>query len=52
MNYDIIITGTIGGWDCLSTGYVRYLLDQKKNKDVHVAFCSLGGYVMDGLIMA
>ena len=51
MNYDIIITGTIGGWDCLSTGYVRYLLDQKKNKDVHVAFCSLGGYVMDGLIM-
>lgn len=51
MNYDIIITGTIGGWDCLSTGYVRYLLDQKKNKEVHVAFCSLGGYVMDGLIM-
>ena len=30
---------------------MRYLLDQKKNKDVHVAFCSLGGYVMDGLIM-
>ena len=51
MNYDIIITGTIGGWDCLSTGYVRYLLEQKKNKEVHVAFCSLGGYVMDGLIM-
>lgn len=51
MRYDIVITGTIGGWDCLSTGYVRYLLDQKKDKDVHVAFCSLGGYVMDGLVM-
>lgn len=49
MQYDIVISGTIGGWDCLSAGYVRYLLNQKKNKDVHVAFCSLGGYVMDGL---
>lgn len=51
MQYDIVISGTIGGWDCLSTGYVRYLLDQKKGKEVHVAFCSLGGYVMDGLVM-
>lgn len=51
MQYDIIITGTIGGWDCLSVGYVRYLLNQKKDKDVHVGFCSLGGYVKDGLEM-
>lgn len=51
MQYDIVISGTIGGWDCLSTGYVRYLLDQKKDKDVHVAFCSLGDYVRDGLVM-
>lgn len=51
MKYDIVISGTIGGWDCLSTGYVRYLLNQKKDKDVHVAFCSLGGYVMDGLVL-
>lgn len=51
MNYDIVISGTIGSWDCLSTSYVRYLLDQKKDKDVHVAFCSLGGYVMDGLVL-
>lgn len=49
MQYDIVISGTIGGWDCLSAGYVRYLLNQRKNKDVHVAFCSLGGYVMEGL---
>lgn len=51
MEYDIVINGTIGGWDCLSTGYVRYLLNQKKNKEVHVAFCSLGGYVKDGLVL-
>lgn len=51
MNYDLVITGTIGGWDCLPTGYIRFLLSQKKDKDVHVAFCSFGGYVMDGLIM-
>lgn len=51
MEYDIVINGTIGGWDCLSTGYVKYLLDQKKNKEVHVAFCSLGGYVKDGLVL-
>lgn len=51
MHYDIVISGTIGSWDCLSAGYVRYLLDQKKDKDVHVAFCSLGGYVKEGLVM-
>lgn len=51
MEYDIVINGTIGGWDCLPTGYVKYLLDQKKNKEVHVAFCSLGGYVKDGLVL-
>lgn len=51
MEYDIVINGTIGGWDCLSTGYVKYLLDQKRNKEVHVAFCSLGGYVKDGLVL-
>lgn len=39
----------IGGWDCLSTGYLRYLLNLNRGKDVHVAFCSLGGYVKDGL---
>lgn len=41
----------IGGWDCLSTGYLRYLLNLNRGKDVHVAFCSLGGYVKDGLEM-
>lgn len=51
MKYDIIISGTIGAWDCLSTGYVRYLLEQRKDKDIHVAFCSLGGYVKDGLVL-
>lgn len=49
MQYDIVISGTIGGWDSLPAGYVRYLLNQKKDKEVHVAFCSLGGYVMEGL---
>lgn len=49
MQYDIVISGTIGGWDSISAGYVRYLLNQRKGKEVHVAFCSLGGYVMEGL---
>ncbi len=51
MQYDIVISGMIGGWDCLSTGYLRYLLNLNRGKDVHVAFCSLGGYVKDGLEM-
>ncbi len=51
MKYDITISGTIGSWDSLSTDYVQYYLGQHKDKDVHVAFCSLGGYVMDGLVL-
>lgn len=49
MQYDIVISGTIGSWDCLSTGYLRYVLNGKKDSEVHVAFCSLGGYVKTGL---
>ena len=49
MEYDIIISGSIGSWDCLSPEYVRWMLAKNKDKEVHVGFCSLGGYVKDGL---
>lgn len=50
MEYDLVISGTIGSWwNGCSADYVRYKLAQKKGKDVHVGFCSLGGYVKDGL---
>lgn len=49
MKYDIVISGTIGGYDSLSPGYVRYLLSQNKDKEVNVGFCSLGGLLTDGL---
>lgn len=49
MEYDIIISGSIGSWDCLSPEYVRWMLAKSKDKEVHVGFCSLGGYVKDGL---
>lgn len=48
MKYDIYINGTIGGWGT-SADYVRYRLNDFKNKRCDVAICSLGGYVTDGL---
>ena len=50
MDYNIVIRGTIGSWwDCPSVDYVRYILNQNKNKEVHIGFSSYGGYVKDGL---
>lgn len=52
MDYQLVISGTIGSWwGSCSADYVRYVLNQNKDKDVHVGFCSLGGYVKDGLEM-
>lgn len=48
MKYDLIISGTIGSWGC-SADYVQYVLNNHKDTDVHVAICSLGGFVDDGL---
>lgn len=52
MKYNLVISGTIGSWwgGC-SADYVRYILNQNKDKEVHVGFCSLGGFVKDGLEM-
>lgn len=47
-NYDIYLTGEVGGWG-ITADYVRYILDKKKNQPVNVAICSLGGYVNTGL---
>mgnify|MGYP004575876115 FL=1 len=50
MDYAIVISGTIGSWwNGCSADFVRYTLNKNKDKDVHVGFCSLGGYVKDGL---
>ena len=50
MKYNLVISGEIGGWwNGCSADYVRYVLNCNKDKDVHVGFCSLGGYVKDGL---
>ncbi len=52
MDYQLVISGTIGSWwSGTSADYVRYVLNNNKGKDVHVGFCSLGGYVKDGLEM-
>lgn len=52
MDYQLVISGTIGSWwNGCSADYVRYVLNKNKNKDVHIGFCSLGGYVKDGLEM-
>lgn len=52
MVYNLVISGTIGSWwNGCSADYVRYVLNQNKGKEVHVGFCSLGGYVKDGLEM-
>jgi len=52
MVYQIVISGTIGSWwNGCSADYVRYVLNENKGKEVHVGFCSLGGYVKDGLEM-
>ncbi|MCH4213335.1 MAG: Clp protease ClpP [Prevotella sp.] len=52
MEYQIVISGTIGSWwSSCSADYVRYVLNNNKNKEVHVGFCSLGGMVKDGLEM-
>lgn len=45
--YDLFLTGTVG-WS-ISTGYVKYVLDNAKDKPVKVAISSLGGYVDTGL---
>lgn len=50
MTYNLVISGTIGSWwSGCSADYVRYVLNQNKGKEVHVGFCSLGGFVKDGL---
>lgn len=50
MQYNIVISGTIGSWwEGCSADYVRWVLNNNKGKEVHVGFCSLGGYVKDGL---
>ena len=52
MEYALVISGTIGcWWNGCSADYVRYTLNKNKDKDVHVGFCSLGGFVKDGLEM-
>lgn len=52
MNYNLIISGEIGSWwNGCSADYVRYVLNTNKDKEVHVGFCSPGGYVADGLEM-
>ena len=52
MKYLLVISGQIGGYySGVSAGYVRYMLNQNKDKDVHIGFCSLGGSVKDGLEM-
>lgn len=52
MEYALVISGTIGSWwNGCSADYVRYTLNKNKDKDVHVGFCSLGGFVKDGLEM-
>lgn len=48
MKYDIIISGFVGSWGC-SADYIHYILGKHKDTDVHVAICSPGGYVSDGL---
>lgn len=48
MNYDIYLTGTVGGWG-ISADYVQYVLNKKKGKPCNVAICSLGGYVTEAL---
>ena len=50
MEYNLVISGTIGSWwSSCSADYVRYVLNNNKGKEVHVGFCSLGGFVKDGL---
>ncbi len=52
MEYNLVISGTIGSWwSGCSADYVRYVLNNNKGKEVHVGFCSLGGFVKDGLEM-
>lgn len=52
MEYNFVISGTIGDWwSGCSADYVRYVLNNNKGKEVHVGFCSLGGFVKDGLEM-
>lgn len=50
MKYHLVISGTIGSWwNGCSADYVRYVLNKNSGKEVHVGFCSLGGFVKDGL---
>ena len=50
MVYNLVISGTIGSWwNGCSADYVRYVLNKNSGKEVHVGFCSLGGFVKDGL---
>lgn len=46
MKYHLVISGTIGSWwNGCSADYVRYVLNKNSGKEVHVGFCSLGGFV-------
>ena len=50
MEHNLVISGTIGSWwSSCAADYFRYVLNQNKGKEVHVGFCSLGGFVKDGL---
>lgn len=47
MKYDLIIRGTVGSWGC-SPDYMQYFLNNHKDREVHIAVCSLGGFVNAG----
>lgn len=42
MEYQLVISGTIGSWwNGCSADYVRYVLNNNKDKDVHIGFAAL-----------
>lgn len=43
-NYNLYLRGSVGGWD-FDSGYVNWVLDQHKDKEVHVLIDSRGGRV-------
>lgn len=52
MEYGITISGEIGSWwNGITADYVRWHLQNHKDEEVHVGFCSLGGSVKDALEM-
>jgi len=48
MNYDLFLTGFVGGPD-FDERYIAYILQQKKDEQVNVFINSLGGQVATGL---